>query len=526
MELTVVRGKNITIPHLTLLYPGTILLDDTNLKIVFGQKYALIGNNGIGKSSLLKHIYENKHLFPDISIMNVEQESISSNKSVFNEVLEANTYRINLLKQFDLATDLENINCITQLLDDIDSDRHDSIVRRILFGLGFNNIDQSRAVSTFSGGFRMRISLAKALYLKPDVLLLDEPNNHLDLDSIIWLTDYLIKTWKNTLVIVSHDKNFINEICTDTIHIESKKLTYYKGNYDKYIQGKKLKELEREKKWKGIQNVVKQMRAKNATKNEINKYLLKNEFYKPQKPYLPNLHFGIPTVVNAPIVTLNNISIGYSNSNPIVSNINLEIGLETKYVIVGKNGSGKTTLFKTIMNQIPVLNGSIIVSDRARIGYYNQHATDILPLDQTPCEYLLDLLQRCTLSGIVIDKTIDLQTIRKYLGTIGLEGKLHTKPISTLSGGQKSRVLFVSVIITKPHLLLLDEPTNHLDMDTIDGLINSINDYQGSIIVSTHNIDLIKQITCFNNTKIIEINNNELILDIDFNSYCEKITNI
>lgn len=512
MELTIVRGKNITIPNLTLSYPGTILLDNTDLKIVFGQKYALIGNNGIGKSSLLKYIYDNKHFFSDISIMNVEQESSSSNKSVFDEVIEANTYRVNLLKQLDLETEIENINCIEQLLNNIDSDSHESIVRRILFGLGFNNTDQTRAVSTFSGGFRMRISLAKALYLKPDVLLLDEPNNHLDLDSIIWLTDYLTKTWKNTLVVISHDKNFINEICTDTIHIESKKLTYYKGNYDKYIQGKKLKELEREKKWKGIQNTVKQMRAKNATKTEINKYLLKNEFYKPQKPYLPNLHFGIPTLINAPIIALNNVSIGYSKSNPIVSNINLEIGLETKYVIVGKNGSGKTTLFKTIMNKISTLDGSIIISDRARIGYYNQHATDILPLNQSPCEYLIS-----------IDKTLDIQTIRKYLGIIGLDGKLHTKPISTLSGGQKSRVLFVSVIITKPHLLLLDEPTNHLDMDTIDGLINSINDYQGSIIVSTHNIDLIKRITCHNDTKIMEINNNELIIDINFNSYCEKI---
>lgn len=505
LDMDNIRGKNIVVPNITVAHPNNILLDNTDLKIVFGRKYALIGNNGTGKSSLLKYICDNKDKFPDITIMSVEQEAQQSEKNVFDEVISVNTERLHLFDLLEKEQDLLKLEEISNKLDDMDAYNHESIVRRILYGLGFDSLLQDRPVSTFSGGFRMRISLAKALYLQPDVLLLDEPNNHLDLNSIIWLTNYLV-LWKKTLLIVSHDKNFINEICTDTIHLESKKLYYYKGNYDKYLQGVKLRDLERDKKWKNVQRVIKEMRNKHMVKNEIDKYILKNECLRPLKPYKINLNFGTPSLLNSIIVNITNLSIGYST--PIVSNINLEIGLNTKYVLVGKNGAGKTTLFKTIMKKINPISGTCEVNGRARIGYYNQHATDVLPGLLTPCEYIQSL-----------DKTLDIQLIRKYLGIIGLEGKLHNNKIETLSGGQKSRVLFVSVFVMKPHLLLLDEPTNHLDMATIDGLIKSINSYEGSIIVSTHNIELINSIKM----SVLEICDDTLKVNVNFEDYCARI---
>lgn len=503
-----IRGYDMILENINITISNETLIENSDIRIVYGRKYSVLGRNGTGKSTMLRFIYDIKNRFPDISVTLIEQEAIiEGDKTVFDEVIESNIERTRLMNIYNTTTDSNIMDTICEKLEEIGAFSDESLVRKILYGLGFTNEMQNKKVSEFSGGFRMRISLAKALYLKPKLLLLDEPNNHLDINSIIWLTDYLKNSWKNSLVVVSHDKNFINEISTDIIHLENKKLSYYQGSYHSFQNSLNIANNIKDKKWNKVMKKVKVMRQSNITKDVINKYLDENKEFKPEKPYKVDLNFNIPFELESDeYLKIENGNIGYGEKI-VVKDINLILEKNSKYLLVGKNGAGKTTLFKTIMNRIPILSGNIIMDSRLRIGYYNQHATDILPLDKTPCEYISSL-----------DPSLSNQNIRKYLGIIGLKSTHHNTLISLLSGGQKSRVLFTSVFVMKPHVLLLDEPTNHLDMETIDELINSIKNYQGSIIVSTHNIHLISE-TEF---KILEIDE-ENIKFTDFNTYYDKV---
>lgn len=512
-------SPDIIVENLSLQVPGKQLLKDTTLRIISGHKYGLIGHNGLGKTTLLKAIANREVKIPsEIDLLYVEQEvNASDTKTVFQTVIEANEERNNLIHQYneilkkieiEIESDqdesdelIESYNDILTKLQQAGVDKDESHVRQMLYGLGFDKKHQDMTTNEFSGGWRMRISIARALYMKPSLLLLDEPTNHLDLNGTIFLTNYLAERYNKTVVVVSHDRNFLDEVCTDIIHLNNEKLNCYKGNYTKFLKGVELQEITVEKEWKKVLQKVKEMRHKSIPKIEVDEFLKKNKDKEPKKPYQPKISFTNPPVLNASLISLQDASFFYDPLKPIFSNLSIDINLDTKIVIVGKNGAGKSTLMKVLANQLKPTNGYQIVDNRTRIGYFHQHSHEVLPNDLTPVEYIMS-----------INKSIDQQKIRSMLGGIGLEGKMHVKPINLLSGGQKARVAFVGVQATNPNLLLLDEPTNHLDIATCDALIDALNRYEGAMITITHNLNLIDGIEC----KILEVKDGKCqFTDID-----------
>ena len=492
------------------------LLKNTDLTIVHGKKYGLIGANGMGKTTLLNSL--NSRLYPidrNIDIFLVEQEIYATDKSVLQCVLDSNL-ELNKLKkriiQLDSSIDDDNIeeyNCLVDKLQNYDIDSLKPMAHKILYGLGFELEQQFLPTKQFSGGWRMRISLARALFMQPTLLLLDEPTNHLDLNAVIWLYKYL-ETWKNTLIIVSHDVDFLDTICTDIIYLHQKKLSQYKGDYSNFkkmfqqIKTKELKDWEllqkkiKEDKKKGNykeskdtnpnlkeQKNLKKKSKKNLIEESSSEKIENNKIEKP-KDYLVTFSFPKTYDISPPILEVKNVSFKYkSTTEYIFKDLDFGINMDDRICIVGTNGVGKSTLLNLIMNELPPTQGEIICNRHLRIGKFNQHFVDKLPSNQTPIEYLLQLFPS--------EKE---QNIRALLGKYGLPGSSHLISMGSLSGGQKARIQLLLVSLSKPHIILMDEPTNHLDMESIEALMEAINNFNGGIIIISHDMRLIENTNC------------------------------
>lgn len=511
------NSKDISIDNINVSVPNKQLLINTKLKVSYGRKYALIGHNGLGKSTLLKQINEKILPIPtNIDIFYVDQEiDFDGNETIYNIVLSANRKRNKLMKKLNSLeeelVDEDKLNEYNQTLEELeklDYSKDESMIRKILYGLGFESYQQDLKYNQFSGGWKMRVALARGLYMRPTLLMLDEPTNHLDLNTVIWLTDYLSSSWKKTLIVVSHDINFINSICTDIIHLENKQLNYYKGNYYKFRQEYEKNQRQIENDWNKIQNKIKEMRKKSTKKEIVDEFIKKNKDKEPIKPYRVRINFKEPTIIKWPALFMKKVTYGYSEDKFLLKNISLKLSEDDKITIVGKNGVGKSTLLKLLAGEInDPLKGEVLRNPNLKIGYYTQHMADKLPLDKTPIQHLQE-----------VNNNLQMEDARKLLGTIGLEGKLHHTTISLLSGGQKARVLLATINAITPHVLLLDEPTNHLDIESIDALIEGINNFKGPVIVITHNIELISKTEC----RIMELVDQKLH-EIDFDDYYEKV---
>jgi ATP-binding cassette subfamily F protein 1 len=486
-------NKNIYIESLSIPIGGKYIFEDTLLKISYGHKYGLIGKNGIGKSTLLKYINKLKS---NVQVLFVEQEVALNNTTVIDTILNANVERQSIIKELESLNtnntnfDMDKYNELHELATTLQIDKDESIIKRILCGLGFSIEDYDRPTSEFSGGWLMRIALAKALYIEPTLLLLDEPDNHLDLNAMIWLSNYLT-TYKKSIVIVSHNRLFLNEVCTDIINIENAKCVYYKGNYDKFQEMYDQHVKENDKNWKKLMSTIKS--KKNITLKEKENMIAQSKYHKPinKKQNSNILIFQKPNIINGTILELEHISFDYTNKK-IFENLNFKLDMDSKIAVVGPNGVGKTTFIKMLGDIIKPSSGNYIKDHRLRIGYYSQHFAEVLPNDKYILSYLLDRYNEYNKDA----PDDGNQYIRKLLGTIGLESKLHKNKIGELSGGQKSRVALVSLCVMRPHILLLDEPTNHLDMDTTEAIIKGINDYNGAIVIISHDIDFIMKTNC------------------------------
>ncbi|AYV78352.1 MAG: uncharacterized protein Edafosvirus10_27 [Edafosvirus sp.] len=513
---------NIVLKNINVQVPNKTLIHNSDLIISNKHKYGLIGRNGSGKTTLLKFIKDRKFIIPkgepdipkDISIYYVQQEiEVSSTKTVLQTILESNIERQKLIeKQEELEKLLEKNMKYLKQYEDISNqlnlmERDESHIKKMLNGLGFTKEQYDWTTDKFSGGWRMRISLACALYMKPDLLLLDEPTNHLDLNATIWLTNHLSKSTDNTLIVISHNIDFLDEICTDIIHLEDQQLSYYKGNYTNFKASYQLKLSAIENEWTKLQKKIKEWKKKGKTKEEIEELMKKNNVRQPLKPYIVKMKFKEVSDLGNKIIDLKNITFGY-NEKTLLDQINFSVELKSRITIVGYNGVGKSTFLKLLAGEeIEPDNGDIYKDTRLRIGYYHQHASDKLPQDKTPVEYLASL-----------NPDFTMQEIRASLGTIGLEGNLHNKTINTFSGGQKARVMIAALYATAPHIILFDEPTNHLDIETIEALITAINNFNGGIIIVTHDINLIEKTNC----TLYEIKN-EKIMKIDYDVYKDRI---
>ena len=375
----------------------------------------------------------------------------------------------------------------------------------ILTGLQFTDDMQNASIKSLSGGWRMRVALGAALLIEPDILMLDEPTNHLDLEAVVWLEAYL-QQYPHTIILVSHDRGFLNEVCTDTIEFKNKKLTYYKGNYDTFVKLKTeqtknaIREYDAYKsKRDHMMEFITKFRsnAKRATMVQSRvKTVEKMDVDAPMKVEKEKFwRFTIPSSepLGRPIIAINDVTFDYSyhvkdengidtiikkpSTDYLLQKVNFGVDNSSKIALLGANGQGKTTLLNLIMGHIRPIGGSVTVNSGLRIGHFTQHHSERFDLNLSAIENMLNLFN---------DKTQDDQIIRSFLGKFQIQGVDALKPMRLLSGGQKSRVSFAVLAYQKPHLLIIDEGSNHLSMDAVDALIQAIQQFKGGLLVVSH----------------------------------------
>ncbi|GBP14120.1 ATP-binding cassette sub-family F member 3 [Eumeta japonica] len=499
------RAQDIRIENFDIAYGDRVLLQGADLVLAFGRRYGLVGRNGLGKTTLLRMISSKQLKIPShISILHVEQEVVGDNTLALQSVLECDTIRENLLKREkeitvainsgatdpSLSTELSEIYV---QLENIEADKAPARASIILSGLGFTPDMQARPTKTFSGGWRMRLALARALFSRPDLLLLDEPTNMLDIKAIIWLENYL-QNWPTTLLVVSHDRNFLDTVPTDILHLHSQRIDTYRGNYDQFHKTKteRLKSQQREYEAQQqhrahVQEFIDRFRYNANRASSVQskiKMLDKLPELRPiEKEIEVVLRFPEIEPLSPPILQLNDIGFFYTKDKIIFNNINVGATLESRICIVGDNGAGKTTLLKIIMGYLSPTSGIRTVHRGLRFGYFSQHHVDQLDMNVNSVE----LLQK-SYPGKPVEE------YRRQLGSFGVSGDLALQTIGSLSGGQKSRVAFASMCMGNPNFLVLDEPTNHLDIETIEALGKAINKYNGGVILVSHDERLIRMV--------------------------------
>lgn len=489
------NALDVVIPNFSISAHSKELFFNSELTIAHGRRYGLVGPNGAGKSTLLKMIASGElKVPPRVDYLYVEQEVMADETAAVDAVLRADKERWELVQEEkallaalekgpDEAKDTR-LGEVYEKLATIGAAAAESRARRILFGLGFDAEMQMRSTKYFSGGWRMRISLARALFMEPTLLMLDEPTNHLDLNAVIWLDDYLQK-WKKTLLVVSHDQDFLNSVCQEILHLEDKKLIVYKGNYDTFKEQEATRHKQLIKDWEKQEKKLKEFKAKGLNKANAEKAQIQNIKSKSREPGARaskkaeveaassgglesaestvklmtrpreyTVAFSFPPVVpiNPPILEVRDVDFRYNEKLPwLFKQLNFGLDMGSRVCIVGPNGSGKSTIIKLITDEVNPSIGEVKRNPRLRVGVYNQHFVDRLPMEDDPVTYLRRLFNEET-----------YQSVRNKLGKYGLEGHAHTIPIRDLSGGQKARVVFVELSLLAPHLLFLDEPTNNL----------------------------------------------------------------
>ncbi|MCC0050037.1 MAG: ABC-F family ATP-binding cassette domain-containing protein [Rhodobiaceae bacterium] len=484
---------------LTYRIGARVLLDKATVALPDGARAGLVGRNGTGKSTLLRILLGELSaesggvMLPrGARIGTVDQEAPDGPQALIDFVLDADTERKALLDEAETATDPHRIAEVQTRLADIGAHAAPARAARILSGLGFDEAAQQRSLSTYSGGWRMRVALAAILFAEPDILLLDEPTNYLDLEGTLWLQSYLAK-YPRTVVIVSHDRDLLNTSVDSIVHLDRGKLTIYRGGYDQFERQRaeaqalqmKLKKKQEDQR-RHMEAFVERFRAKATKARQAQSRLKALAKLQPiaavvDETFVPIRLTGPEKQLAAPIVALEKATAGYSADKPVLTGLDLRIDPDDRIGLLGANGNGKSTLAKIISGRLDVMDGRIKRSDKLTVGYFAQHQLDEINPAQSPYQLLRELM---------VDQTE--ARVRARAGGLGFPGQKADTPARDLSGGEKARLLLGLSTFHQPHLLILDEPTNHLDVDAREALVQAINEYTGAVILISHDKHLLE----------------------------------
>lgn len=479
------------------------LLQDVNFTIHNGQKVGITGSNGVGKSSLFALILGQLHsdagdifLPKDLIIAHVAQETLALDSSAIEYVLDGDVQLRQLeekIRNAEKNNEGETLAHLYSEMEAIDGYTANSRAATLLSGLGFTTAQEDAAVKQFSGGWRMRLNLAQALMCRSDILLLDEPTNHLDLDAVIWLETWL-KNYKGTLLLISHDRDFLDNVADLIAHIENQGVTLYSGNYSafeirraEYLATQQSAYEKQQREVQHMHKFVERFRAKATKAKQAQsriKALERMELIAPAHVDSPfNFHFRQADKMPNPLITLVDTAIGY-NEQPLLSNVKLTIHPGDRIGLLGHNGAGKSTLIKLLSGELQVLKGELTAAKELNIGYFAQHQLEQLDFEASPLLHL----QR-------IDPKATESDLRKYLGGFAFNNDMAIDPVAPLSGGEKARLVLALVVYQKPNLLLLDEPTNHLDLEMRHALTIAMQEYEGAMIIVSHDRHLLRTVT-------------------------------
>ena len=500
--------------NLSLRRGSNLLFEDVNFTVHRNNKVGLVGANGTGKTSLFKMIlgeFESDkgqcNYPPDLKVACMAQEIPGTDEKALDYVISGDEKLVEIQKAISDAESNGEYDSLGELhsqLEDLDGFTAKSRAEKLLVGLGFSEEEFSKTLKDFSGGWRVRLNLAKTLMQPSDLLLLDEPTNHLDLDAIIWLSNW-IKSFKGAMLLISHDREFLDECVNFIAHIHNETIELHKGNYSQFEVRKaaKLAEIEsnyskQQKEISHMQDFVKRFKAKATKARQAQsriKALERMELIAPAHIDSP-FKFKIPETskISNPLITLEDAHLGYETS--IIGNVKISLRPGDRIGLLGVNGAGKSTFVKSLKGDLPLIQGNKIEGKNLKIGYFSQHQVDDLNLDQSPIDHL-----------VKVDENATESQIRSFLGGFNFTGDKTKESISNFSGGEKARLALSIIAFQKPNLLLMDEPTNHLDMDMRQALTVALQGFGGAILLISHDRHLLANTV----DEFLIINNGNLV---------------